>query len=85
MFIRRPTTGVLGIIFLMAGSRKRRSARRQNAEAYPLDVFPAPDLLRAHALLQQGGMSLDSISAHVGRHITEGIGKIAREALDAAD
>ena len=57
----------------------------QWAEAYPLDVFPAPDLLRAHALLQQGGMSLDSISAHVGRHITEGIGKIAREALDAAD
>ena len=30
MFIRRPITGVQGIIFLMAGSRKRRSARRQN-------------------------------------------------------
>ena len=28
MFIRLPITGVLGIIFLMAGSRKRRSARR---------------------------------------------------------
>ena len=57
----------------------------QWADAYPTDIFPPPDLLRAHALLQQGGMTLDSISAHVGRHITEGIGKIAREALDAAD
>src|SRR6516162_3873079 len=56
----------------------------QWAEAYPETVFPAPDLLRAHALLQQGGMTLESISAHVGRHITEGIGKIAREALAEA-
>jgi len=55
------------------------------ADAYPVDVFPPPDLLRAHALLQQGGMTLDSISAHVGRHITEGIGKLAREALAVAD
>jgi hypothetical protein len=47
-------------------------------------VFPAPDLLRAHTLLQQDGMTLDSISAHVGRHITEGIGKIVREALAEA-
>ena len=31
-----------------------------------------------------GGMTLDSISAYVGRHITEGIGKIAREALAEA-
>jgi hypothetical protein len=56
----------------------------QWAEAYPETVFPAPDLLRAHTLLRQGGMTLDGISAHVGRHITEGIGKIAREALAEA-
>jgi hypothetical protein len=31
MFIRLPITGVLGIIFLMVGSRKRRSARRRTS------------------------------------------------------
>jgi hypothetical protein len=38
-------------------------------------------MLKAHALLEKGGMTLDSISAHIGRDITEGVGKIAREAL----
>jgi len=33
-------------------------------------------------LLEKGGILLDSISAHIGRHVTEGVGKLAREALE---
>lgn len=54
----------------------------QWSEAYPLSVFPEPDLKKAHTLLQAAGMTLDSISGHVARHVVEGIGKIAREALE---
>lgn len=53
----------------------------QWAEAYPLDIFPEPDLEKAAAWLKAGGMTLDAISAHCMRHVIEGVGKIAREAL----
>jgi hypothetical protein len=55
----------------------------QWSKAYPLDVFPEPDLKKARSLLQAGGITLDSISAHCMRHVVEGVGKIAREALAA--
>ena len=32
-------------------------------KAYPLDIFPEPDLRKAHELLTAGGMSLDVVSA----------------------
>jgi hypothetical protein len=54
----------------------------QWAEAYPLDIFPEPDLKRAAELLQAGGITLDSVSAHCMRHVLDGVGKIARDALD---
>jgi hypothetical protein len=53
----------------------------QWSEAYPLDVFPEPDLKRAADLLRAGGITLDAVSAHCMRHVVEGVGKIAREAL----
>jgi hypothetical protein len=53
----------------------------QWSEAYPLTIFPEPDLKRARELLEAGGITLDSISAHCMRHVVEGVGKIAREAL----
>ena len=37
-------------------------------KAYPLDIFPEPDLKRAHELLTAGGMSLDVVSASAMRH-----------------
>jgi hypothetical protein len=52
------------------------------SEAYPLSVFAEPDLKKARALLEAGGISLDSISASCMRHVVEGVGKIAREALE---
>lgn len=51
------------------------------SEAYPLSVFPEPDFEKAAKLLEAGGMTLDSISASNMRHVVEGVGKIAREAL----
>jgi hypothetical protein len=54
----------------------------QWADAYPLDIFPKPDYARARALLEAGGMTLDAISADCMWHVVEGVGKIAREALE---
>jgi hypothetical protein len=51
------------------------------ADAYPLDVFPEPDWRKARALLEAGGMTLDSVSAGAMRRVVGGIGKTAREAL----
>jgi hypothetical protein len=44
-------------------------------------VFPEPDWKKAKELLEAGGVSLDAISAHCMRQVIEGVGQIAREAL----
>ena len=51
------------------------------SRAYPLKVIPEPDFKKAAELLAAGGMTLDAISASNMRHVIEGVGKIAREAL----
>lgn len=51
------------------------------SRAYPIASFPEPDWNKAHALLEAGGITMDSISAHCMRHVVEGVGKIARGAL----
>ncbi|MCW2218777.1 hypothetical protein M2232_002309 [Bradyrhizobium japonicum] len=53
----------------------------QWSEAYPLSVFPEPDLKKARAALDAAGISLDSISAHCMRHVVTSVGEIARRAL----
>ena len=50
-------------------------------EAYPLAIFPEPDLQRAHELLTAGGMMLDSISASSMRHVLDGLRGLLREGL----
>lgn len=54
------------------------------SEAYPLQVFPEPDLKKVRALLMAGGISLDSVSAHAMRAVVSGVGQIARKALGDA-
>ena len=54
----------------------------QWGRAYPLSVFPEPDLKRARELLEAGGMTLDAISADAMRHVVEDVGVIARRALE---
>lgn len=51
------------------------------SEAYPLDVFPEPDLTEARRLLEAGGITLDSIAAYAIRYAVQGIGRIASEGL----
>ena len=53
----------------------------QWSEAYPTAIFPEPDLAKAAQLLEAGGITLDSISAHCMRHVIVGVGAIAKAAL----
>lgn len=48
-------------------------------DAYPLDIFPEPDFAKAHKVLTENGMTLDSISASNMRHVLSGISKIINE------
>jgi len=57
----------------------------QWSRAYPVTVFPEPDLKRAHELLTAGGMTLDAISADAMRHVVLGVGRIARDALQLVE
>jgi hypothetical protein len=52
--------------------------------AYPLSVFPEPDMAKAHEALQAAGMTLDAVSASVIRHTLRRVEKIARAALAKA-
>jgi hypothetical protein len=54
----------------------------QWCEAYPIDIFPEPDFKKAAELLKTGGITLDAVAASCMRHVVEGVGKIAREALE---
>ena len=51
----------------------------QWTQAYPLSVFPEPDWKRARALLEAGGMTLDSVSAGAMRRVVDGIARIVAE------
>jgi hypothetical protein len=55
------------------------------ADAYPLDIFPEPDLKLAHDLLTAHGVTLDALSAHAMRHCLVGVRKIADDALNAKE
>ncbi len=52
------------------------------AKAYPLAIFPEPDLKKAAALLKAGGINLDAVSATAMRHVITQVAKISRRALD---
>jgi hypothetical protein len=54
----------------------------QWSRAYPLSVFPEPDLARARELLEAGGITLDAVSASAIRHAVKGAGDIAARALE---
>ena len=55
----------------------------QWSEAYPVKVFPEPDLAKAADVLKANGLSLTVINASMARDVLQGVGKIAREALKA--
>jgi len=54
---------------------------QQWADAYPLKIFPEPNLKKAHRALLEHGMTLDAVSASAARHVLDGIRDIIKEAL----
>lgn len=50
-------------------------------KAYPLEVFPKPDMKKAAKVLKAAGMTLDAIAADNMRHVLNGVKDIAMEAL----
>lgn len=52
------------------------------ARAYSIDVFPEPDMKMVHEVLQAAGLSLDAVSASNMRYALNGVGEIARKALE---
>jgi hypothetical protein len=56
--------------------REKLRRIRDWCDAYPLKVFPEPNLRRAAMVLQDHGMTLDSISASNMRHVLDGVRKI---------
>src|SRR5690349_10737636 len=51
------------------------------SRSYPLKAFPEPDFAKVRELLEAGGITLDAVSASNMRHVVEGVGKIASQAL----
>ena len=44
--------------------------------AYPLDIFPEPDLMKSRQVLEAAGITLDAVSASNMRHVLNGIKQI---------
>jgi hypothetical protein len=58
------------------------------SQAYPHEVFPEVDAAtwrRAQKALEADGLTIDRLSASAMRHVVEGVGQIARTALEQAD
>lgn len=55
------------------------------ANAYPIEVFREPDFAVAQNALEGTSVTLDAMHASWARHITSGIGDIARAALHPSD
>lgn len=51
------------------------------ARAYPLQIFPKPDLKKAARILKAEGMTLDAISADAMRHVIKGVSEIVEQGL----
>jgi hypothetical protein len=51
-------------------------------QAYPLAMFPEPDLKRAAAVLKDAGMTLDAISASNMRHVVSRLAPSMHNAID---
>jgi hypothetical protein len=52
-------------------------------QAYPLSMFPEPDMRKAAELLKSGGIALDAVSASNMRHVVSQIAPKARAAIAA--
>ncbi len=85
----------LGDVFMPAQARKElarlQAAQQQVSEAiqkltawrdqaYPLEVFPEPDMQRARMLLAAGGVTMDTVGAHIMRFALSRVCEILADA-----
>jgi len=63
-------------IELLATLSEKIERIRSWCDAYPVSVFPEPDMTRVSEILKQHGITLDSVSASNMRHVLSGIKKI---------
>lgn len=54
------------------------------AEAYPLDIFPEPDMKKARDALTGAGLTLDAVSASCMRHVITRVRDRMRTAFDVS-
>lgn len=69
---------------LQAENEKLREALEQLniwCKAYPIKMFPKPDLKKAHKVLKENGMTLDAISADNFRYVLIKVDEITTKAL----
>lgn len=52
------------------------------AKAYPLEMFPEPDLKLARKLLTDGGVSYGALNVYSMRHVINGVDNIIKQALN---
>lgn len=69
----------------MEDLEERLEKVRQWTDAYPIDIFTPPDLKKAHRVLTENGMTLDGISAHVGRVMIENLKRMVGPALPSGE
>ena len=86
MAARRRNNGYFGYFGRATAEIERLTAALEEIErwsrAYPIKVFPEPDLVLAARLLEAGGVTLDAVSASAMRHVVTEVGEIARCALE---
>ena len=51
-------------------------------KAYPLDMFPEPDLKLARKLLEDGDVNYSALNVYAMRHVINGVRRIIDEALN---
>ena len=51
-------------------------------KAYPIEIFPEPDMKKAHEILKKHGMTLDAIGASNMRHVINGVREELKKALE---
>jgi hypothetical protein len=58
---------------------------KQWADAYPLEVFPEPDMDLAATALKTFNITLDAVSASAMRHVLKGVIEITTTALKGSE
>lgn len=51
-------------------------------KAYPLGIFPEPDMDKAHKVLKENDMTLDEVAASCMRHVVTQLHEVYNEGLN---